>query len=56
MELERGCPECGEQRTFYLAASTELHLGRKRKWRCPECGYGFVRIDGEVDTAAPATA
>ena len=49
--LERVCPECGDEREFYRAASTELHLGEKTKWRCPECSYGFVRIDGEVDTA-----
>jgi len=56
MELERECPECGERRTFYMAASTGLHMGRKRKWRCPECGYSFVRIGREVDTADAATA
>jgi len=56
MELEAECPECGEERTFYMAASTELHLGRKIKWRCPECGYGFVRIDDAVDSAEGATA
>ncbi len=26
-----------------------LHLGEKTKWRCPECGYGYVEID-EIDT------
>ncbi len=50
--LERVCPECGEKREFYRAASTELHLGEKTKWRCPDCSYDFVRIDDEVDTAA----
>jgi len=39
-----------------MAASTGLHMGRKRKWRCPECGYSFVRIGREVDTADAATA
>lgn len=52
-ELERECPECGQERSFWMTARTELHLGRKRKWRCAECNWGFVRIDGEVDTAAP---
>lgn len=54
-ELEHECPDCGEERAFYLSARTTLHLGEKRKWRCPECGYTFVRIDGEVDSSA-ATA
>lgn len=49
-ELERTCPACGTERTFYLAANTELHLGEKTKWTCPDCEYGFVRIDGDVDT------
>ena len=39
-----------------MAASTELHLGRKVKWRCPECDYAFVRIDSEVDSGAEAGA
>ncbi|MFT4881074.1 MAG: rubredoxin [Natronomonas sp.] len=56
MELEHECPECDRRRSFYLAASTELHLGRKLKWRCPECGYGFVRIGGEVDAAGTTPA
>lgn len=49
MELERDCPECGAD-TFWRAASTELHLGRKVKWDCTECEYGFVRIGDAVDT------
>lgn len=52
LELERTCPVCGEERTFYRAASTTLHLGKKVKWCCPECDYRFVRIDDEVDTGA----
>jgi len=51
MELEADCPDCGETHTFYRAASTKIHLGQKVKWHCPECDYGFVRIDGAVDTA-----
>lgn len=53
-ELERACPVCGEDRTFYRTASTLLHLGEKTKWACPECGYGFVRIDGDIDTGETA--
>jgi len=51
-ELADGCPRCDED-TFYRAASTRLHLGEKVKWKCTgeDCGYGFVRIDGAVDTA-----
>lgn len=50
--LERTCPACEEQREFYRAASTELHLGEKTKWHCPDCDYAFVRIDDVVDTNA----
>jgi len=54
MELDQYCPQCEAERTFWLAASTELHLGTKTKWRCPECDYGFVKIDETVDTGATA--
>ena len=54
MELERNCPECGEVKTFYRAASTQLHLGVKVKWHCPDCDYVFVRIGSAVDTGAEA--
>jgi rubredoxin len=50
-ELTHDCPSCGEPRSFYRAASTEVHIGTKVKWHCPECDYGFVRIDSDVDTA-----
>lgn len=50
METERACPVCSAERTFYRAASMQLHLGEKVKWRCPECDYGFVEVDGAVDT------
>lgn len=53
-ELDAYCPPCGTTRTFRRVASTEVHLGEKVKWRCPECDYGFVRIDGTVDTSATA--
>jgi transposase-like protein len=49
--LEQHCPVCDADHTFYQAASTEVHIGTKVKWHCPECDYGFVRIDGTVDTA-----
>jgi len=50
MKLEHGCHDCGADE-FYRAASTTLHLGEKVKYRCEDCGYGFVRIDGAVDTS-----
>lgn len=54
LELSRRCPECDAERTYYLTASTTLHLGTKTKWRCPECEHRFVRIDDEVDTGEAA--
>jgi rubredoxin len=51
LELDHYCPECDEDRTFWRAASTTLHLGEKTKWRCPECNYGFVQIDGDIDSS-----
>lgn len=53
-ELEHDCPACGETRTFYRAASTSLHLGEKVKWHCPDCDYGFIRIDGDIDSSQSA--
>ncbi|NIC00190.1 hypothetical protein [Halobacterium sp. R2-5] len=53
-ELEHECPKCEETQSFYRAAATELHLGLKTKWYCPECGYGFIRIDGDISSAASA--
>jgi rubredoxin len=52
LELEHECPECGETRTFWKVASMEVHLGTKMKWDCPECDFGFVQVDGEVDSSA----
>lgn len=52
MELERECPACEAVRTFRRAAGMELHLGKKAKWRCPECDYQFVTVDGVVDTGS----
>lgn len=54
LSLEHDCPECGETREFYRAASTQMHLGTKKKWHCPECEYGFVTIDGIDSSAATA--
>lgn len=50
-ELAAHCPVCETERSFYRAASTTVHMGTKVKWHCPECEYGFVRIDGTVDTS-----
>ena len=55
MELDHHCPVCEAEKTFYRAASTTLHLGEKVKWHCPDCDYGFVRINGDgagIDTSA----
>jgi ribosomal protein L37AE/L43A len=52
LEREHDCPVCEESQTFYRAASTELHLGTKIKWHCPDCDYGFVTIGDEIDSSA----
>lgn len=56
MSLERDqyCPVCDDERVFYRAASTMMHLGEKTKWRCPDCDYGFVTIGEDVDSSASA--
>jgi len=48
MALEKNvdCPSCGEAQSFYRTAAMTLHLGEKTKWRCPECDYGYVEING----------
>jgi rubredoxin len=51
-EIEHGCPDCDAEQSFYRTASTTLHLGTKTKWRCPECEFGLVLIDGIDSTAA----
>jgi len=53
-QIERDCPRCETAREFYLAASTNVHLGPKTKWACPECDHAFVRIGDSVDTGARA--
>jgi rubredoxin len=54
LELDYECPTCGGTRTFYRAASTTVQLGEKVKWRCPDCGYGFVAIGKEIDPSTVA--
>ncbi len=49
LEKDVDCPSCGETLSFYRTAAMTLHLGEKTKWRCPECGYGYVEING-IDT------
>jgi predicted RNA-binding Zn-ribbon protein involved in translation (DUF1610 family) len=51
LEKEHACPDCGTMRPFYRTAATRLHLGEKTKWRCPECEYGFVCVDGIASSA-----
>jgi rubredoxin len=46
LQQDAECPSCEETRTFYRTAATSLHLGRKTKWRCPECGFGYVEVGG----------
>jgi len=50
-DLRHDCPECDAERDFYRTASTNLHLGLKTKWACPECDFRLVRIDGDIDSA-----
>ena len=50
--FERSCPGCDTTHEYRLAASTNLHLGPKTKWTCPECGHSVVRIGDSVDTDA----
>jgi Zn finger protein HypA/HybF involved in hydrogenase expression len=50
-ELVLECPSCESDQAFYLTASTELHLGEKTKWVCPECEFRIVRIDGDIDSS-----
>ncbi|WP_186313337.1 DUF7838 family putative zinc beta-ribbon protein [Halorubrum salsamenti] len=49
LEKDVDCPSCGEAQSFYRTAAMTLHLGEKTKWRCPECGYGYVEVNG-IDT------
>ncbi|MFB6161251.1 MAG: hypothetical protein ABEJ61_08755 [Haloferacaceae archaeon] len=46
LEMEHTCPDCETVRPFYRTAATTLHLGEKTKWRCPECEFGFVQVNG----------
>lgn len=49
LELDRDCPECGGD-SFWKTASTLVTIGKKVKYDCNECDFGFVTIDGTVDT------
>jgi len=53
LEAEHECPECGGTRTFWKTASMNLHLGKKTKWQCAECDYGFIQVNG-ISTQQPA--
>lgn len=46
LKKEVDCPRCGETVTFYRSAAMNLHLGTKTKWRCTECNFGFIQING----------
>lgn len=50
LSLKEECPECGADE-FWKVASMRVQLGRKKKWHCTDCEYGFVTIDG-IDTRA----
>ncbi len=54
LETRHHCPRCGEEKTFYRTASTLVHLGEKTKWRCSDCEYGYVSIDGIESDAQEA--
>jgi hypothetical protein len=49
LSLETDCPDC-DSTEFYKSASMRIHLGIKKKWRCINCEYGFVTING-IDTS-----
>jgi rubredoxin len=51
LEMEHDCPSCGGSTQFWRTASTEVHLGTKTKWRCSECNFGFIQINGIDSTA-----
>ena len=53
LECELTCPRC-DGTTFYRAASTEINLGEKVKWRCgaEDCEYTLVTIGEDVDTTS----
>ncbi|MFW5939137.1 MAG: hypothetical protein ACOCSD_00510 [Halolamina sp.] len=53
LEAEHDCPECGGTRTFWKVAAMNLHLGKKTKWHCADCDYGFIEVNG-ISTAQSA--
>lgn len=54
LECTHYCPRCETDRQFWKVASMETHLGKKRKWTCPECEYRFVQIGESVDSSQNA--
>jgi hypothetical protein len=54
LECTHYCPRCETDRQFWKVASMETHLGKKRKWTCPECEYRFVQIGESVDSSENA--
>lgn len=56
MTIQHYCPECDTEQTFSLMASEALHLGRKTKWWCKECGYEMVKIGEDIDSTGRASA
>ncbi|QIQ75786.1 hypothetical protein GL213_04160 [Halogeometricum borinquense] len=50
LEMEYDCPECDSTK-FWKTAYMEIHLGKKTKWQCNDCGYGFIQINDDITTA-----
>lgn len=48
LEKDVDCPKC-EGNSFYRTAAMNLHLGEKTKWRCSDCSFGYVEVNG-IDT------
>jgi hypothetical protein len=53
LEKKMECPQCEAIVSFYRTAAMNTQLGEKRKWRCPECEYGFVQV-GEISSLSDA--
>jgi transposase-like protein len=51
MTRKQYCPSCESEQTFTRAATTNLNVGLKIKWRCDVCGRQTVQIGDEIDTA-----
>ena len=52
LQMDHDCPRCEGVQEFWRTAATTLHLGKKTKWRCSECDFGFIRING-IDSTDP---